>query len=88
MNDSDLLRRFTEEFTRLNDNPEVLSLGMTRMEMWCIFCQLQLAFRHPENTGLTRQLAEKTARRLQAIAAPSGALAEVAEMGWDPQYDA
>ena len=87
MNKPDLLGRFREEFNKLNANAELLSFGMTRMEMWCVLSQLQLAFRHPANTGPVRQLAEKTARRLQAIVAPSGALAEVAEMGWDPQYD-
>ena len=87
MNEPDLLARFSEEFTRLVDNPEVLSLAVTRKEMWAIFCQLQLALRHPQNTGPTSLTAKAIARRLQAIVAPSGALAEVAERGWDPQHD-
>ena len=87
MSQPDLLGRFSEELTRLADNPEILSLGVTRKEMWVIFCQLQLALRHPQNTGSTSLIAKDIARRLQAIVAPSGALAEVAEMGWHPQYD-
>ena len=88
MSDPNLLGRFSEELTRLADNPEVLSFGMTRKEMWVILCQLQLSLRHPQNTGATSLIANDIARRLQAIVAPSGALAEVAEMGWNPQHDA
>ena len=88
MSDPNLLGRFSEELTRLADNPEVLSFGMTRKEMWVILCQLQLSLRHPQNTGSTSLIAKDIARRLQAIVAPSGALAEVAEMGWNPQHDA
>ena len=50
--------------------------------------QLQLASRHPGNTGASRQIAEKFARDLQEMVirvAPENA--ELIEMGWNPAND-
>ena len=87
MNDHDLFQRFSEEFKALCANEEALNFKLTRQEMWAVLAQLQLAYRHPQNIGPTWVMAEAIARRLQAIVAPSGALAEIAEQGWNPRYD-
>ena len=87
MNEAERFQRFAKEFESLCANSEVLKFELTRQEMWSVFAQLQLALRHPGNIGRTRIVAERVARRLQAIVASSGALAEVATMGWDPQHD-
>lgn len=50
--------------------------------------QLQLALRHPANTGPTAEAAEQFARHLQSVLGMPPQLAAIAEQGWDPGYDA
>ena len=85
--DSELFGRFQAEFTELAKDETRVPFMLTKLELWVIFSQLQLAFRHPQNTGATRSIAEEVGHRLQAIVAPSGALAEVAQMGWEARFD-
>jgi hypothetical protein len=85
--DDQLEAQFIAEFAALAARVDTIRLSLTPLEAWALVCQLQLACRHPENTGPTRQMVEQIARRLQFIVAPSGALAVVAERGWNPQYD-
>ena len=87
MMDTALFERWDAEFTALCADPTPLPFTLTKLEMWVILSQLQLAFRHPQNTGATRSIAEEVVHRLQAIVAPSGALAEVAQMGWEARFD-
>lgn len=54
----------------------------------CIIAQIQLATRHPKNTGGSRGIAEKFARTLRDMViaiAPENAL--ILEMGWDSNFD-
>jgi hypothetical protein len=79
------LTQFSEEFARLKQQPVILQLG--GWEAWALLAQIQLACRHPENNGPTRQVAEQIARQIQAAVATTPALAAMAEMGWNPRYD-
>jgi hypothetical protein len=74
--------RFAEEFRALDRHPPV-TLALSAMEAWCLLSQLQLALRHPANTGPTAALARQVAERLQAATCrPGSALHEVAEAAW------
>jgi hypothetical protein len=52
------------------------------IEAWVLLGQLQLALRHPENTGPSAKITRVLARHIQARVAGSGVLAAVAEAGW------
>lgn len=53
-----------------------------------VVSQLQLAFRHPSNTGPTRRVVEEFAQQLRGrICAPGSALDVVIQMGADERPD-
>lgn len=86
VNDPDLKRRFGIELEALKDQPFILQTDA--VTAWSLMSQLQLALRHPKNTGPTADMARKTARKIiDTLAPPGTALREVAEMGWDRKYD-
>ena len=54
----------------------------------CLIAQLQLATRHPENIGPSRQVAEAFARVLQQqVVEVAPEAAAILEMGWNPDFD-
>lgn len=79
--------KFKAEFDELCRRQEMVTLQLTTLEAWVVLAQLQLALRHPKNTGGSSVIAHKIADRLQKIVASDGALAEVAELGWRPEHD-
>jgi hypothetical protein len=62
-----------------------LKLEIGRVEMFCLIGAIQLACRHPQYTGPSRQLVEQVVRRI-SLAFPSSARNAI-EKGWDTQYD-
>jgi hypothetical protein len=86
MNDA-LEAAFVAEFEQLTKQTQRLVLSMTPLGAWCLLCQVQLACRHPENTGPTRDIAVRIARQFQQRIAGQGALAIVAERGWHKEFD-
>lgn len=87
MSDDELERQFSAEFAALSSRTQAIYLELSPLDVWIILSQLQLALRHPENVGESAAKARQIARQLQAFVAPDGALAIVAERGWNPQYD-
>jgi len=79
--------QFSAEFAALYHNRRTIALHIRLVDAWILLSQLQLALRHSENTGPSAERARHIAKQLQAIVAPSGALAIVAERGWDAQHD-
>lgn len=66
----------------------VLSLDIDPRLMLVVVAELQLALRHPENTGPTRRKIERLTRDWQAwLVELEPDLAEVLELGWNPEYD-
>jgi len=54
----------------------------------CIIGNIQLASRHPKNTGPSRKIAELFARMLQKIVVEKRPdVAELLEKGWNPIFD-
>ena len=85
--ETELLRRFTEEFKLLQGVPFLLET--TALHAWALMSHLQLALRHPKNIGPTSQIARQVADRIiETLAPPGSALRTVAERGWNPHFDA
>lgn len=85
--DDTLLSRFSTEFNELSTETN-LHLEISPLAAFTLLSQLQLAFRHPGNTGSARLLAEDIARQLQkALCLPGSALHEIAERGWHQEFD-
>lgn len=80
-----LLKRFSEEFVLLETGN--VTLNMAALVAWTVASHIQLACRHPKNTGPSRKIAEKVAREIFDQIAVTPALREVADMGWSPTYD-
>lgn len=80
--------RFVADFPLVHPTGTTLLLELTALQAWVVFSNLQLALRHPENAGETREIVEAIARSLQEQLAPPGTvLATVAEMGWHREHD-
>lgn len=86
IDDPELKKQFAAEFMELNGRPFILQTDA--LTAWCILSHLQLALRHPDNTGPTAQTAREVAEQIIAtLTEPGTALRQVAEMGWDARYD-
>lgn len=59
------------------------------LEAWAVLSHIQLALRHPDNNGALSRAGRDAGKRLQdALGERLGpVLHELAEMGWDPQWD-
>ncbi len=81
--DAELLARFTEEFTELNQS-EPVALAMKYFDWFLVLAQLQLALRHPSNDGQSREIVVNIARTIQSMFPRERwpAIAEVADRGW------
>jgi hypothetical protein len=88
MNDEELEAQFIAEFKALAERTDLIHIALTPIQIWTLIGQVQLAIRHPENTGPSRQTAEHIVRQLAAIVAPSGTLAALVEQGWGQRHDA
>lgn len=64
-----------------------LQITITAVEAFIIMSQLQLASRHPANTGPSANIAHRFARTLQQAVCLTPNLQAVAEAGWNPAFD-
>lgn len=86
VDDSELMKRFTAECAEIKDQPFILETDI--ITAWALLAQIQLALRHPKNTGSASKIAVKIAHEIiDKVAPPGTARREVAEMGWNKQYD-
>lgn len=83
----DILDNLAAEFSHLMESKESITIQLSPIQLWAIFSNLQLALRHPNNNRSMSEIAYNTARQIQDIIAPRGALKDLAEMGWNPKYD-
>jgi len=82
MSEDLLEQQFKKEFETLSRRRSIVNLRLSTLEIWVVFSQLQLALRHPQNKGLSADIARKVAYRIQNKIAQNGALAKVAQRGW------
>ena len=62
-------------------------LELPLVDAWMLIGELQLALRHPENTGPSRDVAARVKELLVRTIATTPSLARVAAMGDDPRFD-
>lgn len=86
MEETYLYERFTKEFCDLENHPGVV-LQLGAIQAWSLLSTIQLACRHPEFVGPTREMSEAIARQLEEGIAVTPALAIVARRGWDSRFD-
>ncbi len=66
----------------------VASLHLKPSSAISVIALMQLALRHPENTGPSRQIAYEMIGAIRAqIARPGSAMDALIQMGFDPKYD-
>jgi hypothetical protein len=80
-------KRFVAAMADYAEKPPIDVGPIDRMTAWAILSQLQLASRHPQNTGAMTAKARDFARHLQKTMELDGVLAGIAEMGWDRRFD-
>jgi len=82
------LAAFSAAFDAMCRDPQPIVLELSKALAWILMAQLQLALRHPANTGATALQARGLAERLQQlVAGDSPILLLVAEKGWRPALD-
>lgn len=79
---STLAEQFMAEFTALAKDQQPVVLQLSKLQVWVLFSHLQLALRHPENTGPSAKIARQIACGLRNLIATTPALQQVAAMGW------
>jgi len=82
MTDDELFAQFQHDFTALALDPGEVILTMTKVEAWGLLSQIQLALRHPQNTGEIASVARSIGEMIQREVATTPALQEVANRGW------
>jgi hypothetical protein len=79
----ELFNRFRAELAELLADTRPVTVRLSAIQAWGVLANLQLALRHPENSGPTGEWARQVALALQEIVAPPGtARRELAEAGW------
>jgi hypothetical protein len=87
MDDAKLERAFRREFRTMCGREDRMLVAATPLQLWSVLSAVQLACRHPGFNGPTRKIVEEVARRIQNLVASDGALAVIAERGWNPKFD-
>ncbi len=87
MNDLDVKGRAHRLAAEMRALPD-LTLELDGCAAFAVLSQLQLAFRHPDNHGSARRLAEGVAREIEAALAAAGPeAARVCAAGWPADED-
>ena len=80
--DLPLADQFARDFDALASSDTPIALHLDPLHAWIVMAMLQLACRHPDNTGHSRAIAEAIGRTLQIAVATTPALNAIAERGW------
>ncbi|MFN6442123.1 MAG: hypothetical protein RMY35_035390, partial [Nostoc sp. DedSLP01] len=86
MNEDEIATRFVNELKQLSNEPTI-RLAISPLMVWQIICQLQLALRHPENTGIASEETRRFVDTLVDEIPLSNSLKELFSMGWNPEHD-
>jgi hypothetical protein len=80
--------RFLAAIGRLAMDQQPVQVNIGKFDLWCLLGAVQLACRHPDFIGPSRNLAEKVARDLYfSLTANDRDLQMCASMGWLKQFD-
>jgi hypothetical protein len=83
---NDEFHQFAEEFAKISNIPSI-DLKISPLAAWCLITQIQLAARHPQNTGIMSEHARDIANSLVSRLSLSKTLSNVIEKGWHKEYD-
>ncbi|BAY34193.1 hypothetical protein NIES2107_60980 [Nostoc carneum NIES-2107] len=86
MNQDELLAKFGDDFKQLSNEP-IIQLSISPLMAWQIISQLQLALRHPENSGASSKSTRHFVDTLASQMPMTDSLKELFNMGWNPDYD-
>jgi len=89
MNDDELLEQFMREIKQLDQQNMTVRLSLTPTEAMALIGVVQLACRHPEFKGTTRQAAEQIVDRMQSefLQYRVPHIIEVINRGWMSEHD-
>lgn len=82
----ELWDRFVREFS-MSVMAELVAFEFTRFDLFCLIAQVQLAGRHPQNTGDSRERVENLIRAMVVGANFPPACMDVIERGWNQAFD-
>lgn len=80
-----LQEQFYQDMTANKDR--VVNLRIKLPKLFMIAAQVQLALRHPSNTGESAEVARRFVTDMIAEVCPTEAIKKVMTMGFDPQHD-
>ena len=78
-----------EDFwVKLGNCSEIVEIASTPARLYILISHIQLALRHPNNTGPSAEIAREIAMNMtEAVCHHVPEAREVIEMGWNPAYD-
>ncbi|MGG6295243.1 hypothetical protein ACQ4M4_12710 [Leptolyngbya sp. AN02str] len=77
-----------EAISKILEAAEPIEMVITPFRAYVLVAHLQLALRHPGNTGASADVARDMAQRLQArLGQIHPLLSETIEQGWHPEFD-
>ena len=85
MND-EITARLVNELKQLSNEPTI-KLVVSPLTVYQIICQLQLALRHPLNTGNNAQQTRDFIETLVNTVPFPDSIKELISMGWNPEHD-
>lgn len=83
----ELIQRFTQELQVMTLQQERWSLELDTAILWCLIASLQIALRHPHNTGPVAQITRQILDELIDMLPAGSAMHQVAQAGNDPGQD-
>jgi len=84
--DEALADLYEQELKQL-ENAEPITVEIPPLVAIALISQVQLASRHPQNSGWSLEQAKFAAKQLQSYFNPDSAVAKVLEMGWNSTFD-
>ena len=73
---------------KLGNCTEIIEMASTPARLYILIAQIQLALRHPNNTGASAQIAREIAFNMtEAVCHHVPEARETIEQGWNPAYD-
>lgn len=78
-----------EDFwSKLANCTEVIEMASTPARLYILIAQVQLALRHPDNTGASAEIAREIVLNMtEAVCQHIPEARETIEQGWNPAYD-
>mgnify|MGYP003576530741 CR=1 FL=1 len=84
MEDQQLMDVFTRELIELEESGAGLPFVFSPSQAWYLLANLQLALRHPGNTGSAAAFARELGENIQSrLCKGRPAMAEIAQRGWN-----